>query len=149
MSQCISDRRIDAVRFTISPKLAYVSLAGLAAAGLSLVYVTDPSQPNIYPVCPFFGLTGCYCPGCGTLRAIHQLLHGNLSGAVGYNLFAVASLPFIAYSFAAGALRAFHLRGTPAPIFVPHRLIWALLAAIIAFWVLRNLPVGPFAVLAP
>ena len=144
----IDHRRIDAAWSSVSPGMAYAGLAALAVVGLAVVYVFDPAKPGVYPLCPFFGLTGCHCPGCGTLRALHQALRGDLTGAAGYNLFAVLALPFIAYSFAAGALRAFRLPAPP-PIFVQHQLIWALLATIAAFWVLRNLPAGPFAFLAP
>ena len=69
-----------------------------------------------------------YCPKCGTE--------------------AVLALPFIAYSFAAGAMRAFRLRDLPR-VFVPHQWIWALLAVITAFWLLRNVPVDPLTALAP
>ena len=120
----------------------------VAAAGLALVYLFDPRQPGLYPVCPFLGLTGCYCPGCGTLRALHQLMHGNVGAAFGYNVYAMLALPVLAYSFAAGGLRAC---GLPAPprVFIPTRWIWTLLVAVLSFWLLRNLPFAPFAVLAP
>ena len=132
----------------ISPRAAYVGLALLGAAGVAFLYAFDPRNPGIFPACPFLGLTGCYCPGCGTLRALHVLLRGDVAGAAGYNVLAVLSLPFIAYSYAAGAMRAFGL-WAPRPAFVHPRWIWALLAAIIAFWVLRNLPFAPLTVLAP
>ena len=133
---------------SVSPAIAYAGLAVLVAAGLALLYFVDPRNPGLFPACPFLGLTGCYCPGCGTLRALHVLLRGDITGAVGYNILTVLSLPFIAYSFAAGAMRAFGLRA-PSPAFVHPRLIWVLLAGVIAFWVLRNLPIAPLAVLAP
>ena len=63
--------------------LAYAVLALASAGGLTVVYFFDPRNPGPYPICPFFGLTGCYCPGCGTLRALHQLLHGNPVAAFG------------------------------------------------------------------
>ena len=68
--------------------------------------------------------------------------------AIGYNAFTVLSLPFIGYSYLAGGIQAFRL-GEPLRVFVHHRLIWALLVGIVAFWTLRNVPVGPLTVLAP
>ena len=129
-------------------RLAYAGLALMGAGGLVVVYFVDPRQPGLYPVCPFLGLTGCYCPGCGTLRALHQLMHGNLGAAFGHNPYTMLALPIIAYSFATGGLRVY---GLPAPprVFVPAPLIWALLVAVMAFWLLRNLPFGPFDALAP
>ncbi len=134
--------------FRLSTRAAYVGLALLGAIALAALYVFDPRNPGGYPVCPFLGLTGYHCPGCGTLRALHQLLHGNVLGALGYNPLTLLSLPFIAYSLAVGAMRAFRV-SVPRPVFVPHQLIWALFVGIVAFWVLRNVPVEPFSVLAP
>ena len=126
----------------------YAAIALLATVGAAVIYIFDPRVPGIYPVCPFFGLTGYHCAGCGTLRALHSLLHADIAGALGYNAFAVAALPFIAYSYLSEAKRAFMNRPLPE-VFIPHRWIWALLAAVIAFWIIRNLPLHPFSVLAP
>ena len=71
--------------YRIAPRLAYVALAVLASLGVAMLYTFDPRNTDSYPVCPFLGLTGYHCPGCGTLRALHQLLHGNVIGALGYN----------------------------------------------------------------
>ena len=126
----------------------YALLAATGAAGLSVIYIFDPRQPGLYPICPFFGLTGCYCPGCGTLRALHQLMHGNIAAAFGYNAYAMLALPVVAYSFAATGLRVYRLPAPPR-VFIPARWIWALVAAVLSFWLLRNLPFTPFNVLAP
>ncbi len=144
---------------TLCPRLTFAGIAvplwtayALAAvaglAGLTVVYLFDPRNPGLYPICPFLGLTGCYCPGCGTLRALHQLLHGNVIAAFGYNPYSMLALPAIAYTLAARGLRAYRLPAPP-PLTIPARWIWALLVAILAFWLLRNLPLRVFAVLAP
>ncbi len=140
--------RADADRPSTFPKLAYAALTTLGLLGLAVVYIVDPRIQGNYPVCPFLGVTGFHCPGCGTLRALHMLLRGDIIAMFGYNLFAMLSLPFIAYSFLSGATRAFLQRSLPT-VFIPHRWIWALLATIIAFWTLRNVPIEPFTVLAP
>ena len=120
----------------------------LGALGVAVLYVLDPRVPGNYPVCPFLSLTGCYCPGCGTLRALHRLLYGDITGALGYNPLTVLALPFVGYSLLTGALRAFQWPA-PRPSFVHPRWIWALLAGVVLFWVLRNVPVTPFSMLAP
>ncbi len=133
---------------SLSQCSVFVALALAGVAGFALVYLLDPREPSVYPVCPFLGLTGCYCPGCGTLRALHQALHGNIGAALGYNTYAILALPVIAYSYAVAGLRTFGLPSPPR-MFIPAEWIWALLAAVLAFWLLRNLPFGPFPVLAP
>lgn len=132
----------------LSERGAYIVVGLLAIVGAAVLYVFDPREPGTYPVCPFLGLTGYHCPGCGTLRALHQLLHGNPIAALGYNLLTVLSLPFLAYAFAAGAMRAFR-SPAPASIFIHPKLIWSLFFGIAAFWVLRNIPFEPLVVLAP
>ena len=134
--------------YSISPRVTYVGLALLGLAGLAVLYAVDPRNAGSYPICPFLGLTGCYCPGCGTLRALHSLLYGDIASALGYNPLAVLSLPFVAYSFATGAMRAFQVPA-PQPVLLHSRWIWAILAGIMAFWALRNVPAGPLTILAP
>ena len=110
-------------RFRLSPRVAYIVLAALGLVGVIVLYAFDPRNPGTYPICPFLGLTGYHCPGCGTLRALHQLLHGNVIAALGYNPLTILSLPFIAYSFAEGAMKAFRSQGAtqnihPAPAYM-------------------------------
>ena len=131
------------------PTRGVYAIAGLLVlSAAAILYVLDPREPGNYPICPFLGLTGYHCPGCGTLRALHQLLHGSPLNALGYNPLTILSLPFLAYAFVAGGLRAFRAPA-PAPIFIHPRLIWAMLFGIAAFWVLRNIPIQPLSILAP
>ena len=124
-------------------------LLGLAALPcLALVYARNPEEPGLYPPCLFYSLTGLHCPGCGTLRGLHQLLHGNLLAAIGYNPYSMLALPLIGYAFLSALLATTWDRRLPT-VFVHPALIWGLLAAVLAFWALRNVPVFPFTVLAP
>jgi len=134
-------RRVPAAERRLS---ALVTLAALAAA--ALLALAPPAAYPI-PVCPFHALTGLFCPGCGTLRAGHHLLGGGLAAAVGHNALFVLLLPLFAFwglglAGAAVAGRTWRCVSTPA-------LGWALLAAIVAFWVVRNLPWAAFDVLRP
>lgn len=124
---------------------------GLLAAVSGVVAVLclfSPYDSGIYATCPFKALTDFHCPGCGTLRGLYELFHGNLGIAFGLNPLMVLTLPFIAYSIlkysAAGILG-----WQECKIFIPSALIWSLLVVIISFWVLRNLPYYPFTLLAP
>ena len=124
-------------------------LLGLAVLPcLAMVYARNPEEQGIYPPCIFYALTGLHCPGCGTLRGVHQLLHGNLIAAFGYNPYTMLALPVIGYAFLSALLLSAYGKRLPA-VFIHPALIWGLLTAIIAFWVLRNVPVYPFTVLAP
>lgn len=51
----------------------------LAAGGyLAVVAAIDPVRPSVIQ-CPVHGLTGWWCPGCGSTRAVHALLHGDVA----------------------------------------------------------------------
>ena len=131
-----------------SPTWRLVLLALAALPCLALIYARNPEEPDFYPPCMFYILTGLHCPGCGTLRGLHQLLHGNLIGAFGYNPYTMLALPFIGYAFLSALTSATRGKRLPS-VFVHPALIWGLLVAVLSFWVLRNLPVYPFTALAP
>ena len=108
----------------------------------------DPATSGLFPPCPLRYLTGWYCPGCGSLRAIHQLLHGSLRAAWAMNPLTVVLLPFLTYGLASAALFEVRGRALPQPFL---RAVWirALCAAMILFGIARNLPMHPFDLLAP
>ncbi len=115
---------------------------GTAALGAAaLLYHCNPAGNTLYPPCPLHALTGCYCPGCGSLRAAHALLHFDVAAAWHLNPLMVASLPVLALAQVKGSPvnRAFQHPAAP----------WVAGGIIVAFWVLRNLPFAPFLLLAP
>ena len=120
----------------------------LAVCALGFVYLFNPSTSTLYPTCPFYWFTGCYCPGCGSLRALHQLVRGHLAAAFGLNPLMMVSVPFVGYFFVSRATLA--VAGRPLrDVFVRPVLIRALLGVILAYGILRNIPVHPFSLLAP
>ncbi len=120
----------------------------LGGAGLLLLRLFNPATSSIFPPCPFHALTGLYCPGCGSLRAIHQLLHGNLTTAWAMNPLTVLLLPFVVYGLASEGLRVLRGRGLPQ-VFLPAIWIQVLCAIIVLFGIARNIPIHPFNLLAP
>lgn len=118
------------------------------AAAVLMLRTFDPASSGVFPPCPVHYLTGWYCPGCGSLRAIHQLLHGNLQAAWAMNPLAMLMLPFVSYGLASQALVQIRGKGLPG-VFIPAVWIRALCAVIVLFGILRNLPLRPFDLLAP
>jgi hypothetical protein len=120
----------------------------LVAAAMVMLEVFDPATSGVFPPCPLRYLTGWYCPGCGSLRAMHQLLHGNVSAAWALNPLTVLLLPFLTYGIASYAL--FEIRGKHLPrLFLPAVWIRGFCALTILYGIARNIPVHPFDLLAP
>jgi uncharacterized protein DUF2752 len=123
-----------------------VSAAVLLALGLTattLLFCFDPSSHDFYPTCLFHKATGMYCPGCGSLRALHQLLHGHISTAFHFNPLLVLSLPLCGWLGGLYCFRMIHHRTARAR--VSPKWIWIGLAIILAFSIWRNLPGSSFA----
>jgi hypothetical protein len=118
------------------------AVALIAAAGV--LFAINPTTTRLFPPCPLHAATGLHCPGCGSTRALHQLLHGRVATAFGYNPLLVASLPFILYAL---ARRAWPARSPPRPL--SPWLVWAVLVVVLTFGVLRNLPWEPVRWMAP
>lgn len=131
-----------------SPLASAVILSGLGVAVLALLRLVDPRVPGNYPTCPFLLFTGCYCPGCGTLRALATLMEGDLRSAMGYNPLTVLSLPVLSTLNLMMVARK-NERLTRLQLRVPPLAAWTLLAVIISFWALRNIPLYPLSMLAP
>ena len=124
-------------------------VAVAAIAGFVIMLrVFDPATSGMFPPCPVHYLTGWYCPGCGSLRALHHLLQGDLRGAWAMNPLTVVLLPFIAYGLFSHAFLQVRGRELPQP-FLPALWIRALCVLIIVFGIARNVPLHPLNLLAP
>lgn len=129
-------------------RLLAAGLLTAIAAAIVTLHSFDPATSGLFPPCPFRYLTGWYCPGCGSLRALHQLLRGNFSAAWALNPLTIVLLPFLAYGTASSAF--FEIRGQHLPrLFLPAVWIRVLCAVIILFGIARNIPFHPFELLAP
>jgi hypothetical protein len=83
---------------TVRPTFA--ALSGITLAAASVVFAFDPAVTTWFPSCPLYTLTGWLCPFCGSLRALHALLHGNVGAALRFNSMTTAGMTagFIALS---------------------------------------------------
>lgn len=99
--------------------------------------------------CPFYALTGLYCPGCGSGRAMTSILHLDFLAAMQYNILAVLALPLVGYYFV-GRYLAIVIGREVLPIFKTSVLAFNIvLILILVYGILRNLPFYPFSLLAP
>ena len=141
------DAPAEGARWTHARRWAALELFAVAAAA-AFLYAVNPSQWSPWLQCPFHAVTGLDCPGCGTVRALHQLLHGHVLAALRLNALSMSLLPFLGYPFLSNVMLVARGRGFPR-VMVPWAVGWSLVAVVLAFWVLRNIPVWPLTLLAP
>lgn len=133
--------RLDSILFKIGIPIVILTLG--------IFYFTiDPNTFAYTPKCPFHSLTGLHCPGCGSQRAFHEILHGNIWVGLQHNfliLFAfiiIAYKVYVIYINKSGSKKSNNL-------FHHNTSLWLILALVLGFWILRNLPLEPFLILAP
>ena len=127
---------------------AAVAAAGaIAVVGCLVLFCFDPARYHFYPVCFLHKTTGLLCPGCGVLRASHQLLHGHVAAAFRLNPMLVVSLPFLVWLGARSFCQA--VRNQPVSLGFRPLWLWLILAVVLVVSVWRNMPGAPFVLLQP
>ncbi|MFF8730776.1 DUF2752 domain-containing protein [Streptomyces sp. NPDC015171] len=111
-----------------------------AAGAFAYVAAVDPNEPGHYPVCPLYRFTGLYCPGCGGLRGVHALVHGDLLAALRDNAPGVAACLGFAVLWTVWVVRA--ARGRPLRIAPGPAPLWTAGVLLLVFTIVRNLPFG-------
>lgn len=111
---------------------------GIAVAAVWF-YQFNPAEDSLFLKCPFKMITGLDCPGCGSQRAIHELLHLNIGKAFRYNPLMVVLIPYVLLgaAFETDAVRQKFPK--TRKILYGKNAIFILLAVILLFFVFRNL----------
>lgn len=123
----------------MSRRRIIIAVAAVVAviAGALIYSAFDPAASRFFPRCPFLMLTGLKCPGCGTQRAIHALLHGEVLAALRLNALLVVSIPLLALYGYGEVVRTsrphFYSRINSLPAII------AVLAVVVLWWILRNI----------
>ncbi len=118
------------------PVVLWSLLFVAGAAALLTLHFFPPGQYPIYPVCPLHQSTGLDCPGCGGLRAVHQLTNGNFAAAWQLNPIVFVLFPLVAYEV---CVRLFLKKARLSVLERPLLLI-SLGIVLLAFSLMRNLP---------
>ena len=88
------------------------------------------------PKCIFHELTGWQCPGCGSQRMLHALLHGELREAWHHNALLLMLLPLLIPMVWLEINRERYLKAYMRVHSLP--VVLATVAVILLWWLLRN-----------
>jgi hypothetical protein len=120
-----------------------IAIWSLLAVGAVYLFIFEPGRSGFFPICPFRFLTGLTCPGCGTTRALHQILHGHIFAAFTLNPLLLIAIPFMLFAFFRYSIIV--MRGdVPRPNALPAPYIYAIFFIVVSFWIFRNTPLYPF-----
>lgn len=117
--------------------ISCVALAVLLGVLAVVYFIVDPMEVRWMPRCMWKVATGTDCPGCGSQRMAHALMHGDLRGAWQANAYALCLLPLM------GGLLWLEISRERYPRLyrVAHSpvVVWGLAASLPVWWVVRNL----------
>ncbi|WP_317194695.1 DUF2752 domain-containing protein [Aequorivita echinoideorum] len=130
-------------------KILKIALIAFVFGGFLIVYYFFNPSFHFFPSCPIYYTTGFYCPGCGSQRAVHLLLHGNILGALRFNPLMVLSIPLVVYGLAITLSNWIFGTRYRFMLFYSKLFIYGYFGLAVLYWVLRNIPGYPFNLLAP
>lgn len=123
-------------------------ILGAIVVALIAIAVKDPRTHGLGVLCPSRRFLGIYCPGCGSTRATHALLHGELARAFRSNpIFVLLGAPLlVGYS---GALLWSIVRRERVAVHLPPWIGYAAAAFLVLYGIARNVPGEAFDPLRP
>lgn len=121
--------------------------AGLAgAAYLGVVALVDPfattTVAGVAIECPIHATTGGFCPGCGSTRAVHELVHGDLLASLVCHPMVLPIVGLLGYLWVSwiARRRGGGGRWARSPTELPTLVPVLLVVGFVALTVVRNLP---------
>jgi len=114
-------------------------------------YINDPEiakGEGLFPKCLFYTTTGFHCPGCGSQRAVHDILHFRIVTALKHNVTIIVIAIVLLSKLYAFITQKYYIKYyynlSHKPWFT-----YAIVIIVFLYWILRNIPIYPFTELAP
>src|SRR4026208_1266100 len=120
-----------------------IAIWSLLLAGAAYLFVFEPGKSGFFPPCIFRLLTGFTCPGCGSTRAMHQVVHGHFIAAFELNPLLLLAIPFLLFALVRYSVIVMR-GGVPRQNTLPPSYIYALFVVVLSFWIFRNTTFYPF-----
>ena len=126
----------EAQRRPIAGRVALCLVGVIVLIAVAVYYYRhDPGRGGL--PCTFKLLTGYDCPGCGSQRALHALLHGRVAEALHFNplvfIAAPAAVMYIVVEACRDRLPRMHAAITH------YYVTTAILIIVVSCWILRNI----------
>ncbi len=110
---------------------------------LGMFYALDSAEARWLPKCMVHELTGLHCPGCGTTRALHACVHGDIEYALRFNPMFILGGPILCWWLWQRS------RAERCGAKVHPQVVYVFVGIIAAYCVLRNVPTPTTSWLAP
>ena len=110
----------------------------IIGSGIIFYYFFNPESNSFLLKCPFKFFTGLDCPGCGSQRALHSLLHGEWKQAFSYNPLFIIAIPYV---FTATLFELFGLKyrfPKAHKILFGQSAIYVIVVIVILYFISRN-----------
>ena len=130
--------QINSIFRAIKNKSFYLFLFPVLLVVGMVYYFNNPAESWFFLKCPVNYVTGLSCPGCGSQRAIHELLHLNFKQAFAYNPLLIAAIPYTALGIAFNTETLKTRYPKTRKFFYGQRALYVVLVAVILFLILRN-----------
>jgi hypothetical protein len=131
--------QINSIFRAIKNKSFYLFLFPVLLVVGMVYYFNNPAESWFFLKCPVNYVTGLSCPGCGSQRAIHELLHLNFKQAFAYNPLLIAAIPYTALGIAFNTETLKTRYPKTRKFFYGQRALYVVLVVVILFFILRNI----------
>ena len=131
--------QINSIFRAIKNKSFYLFLFPVLLVVGMVYYFNNPAESWFFLKCPVNYVTGLSCPGCGSQRAIHELLHLNFKQAFAYNPLLIAAIPYTALGIAFNTETLKKRYPKTRKFFYGQRALYVVLVVVILFFILRNI----------
>lgn len=136
--------------FKVKNVIKLSSIILLSGAFLCYYYTYNPAEgTTFFASCPSQSIFGVYCPGCGSQRLIHSLLHLNFEAAFRYNPLLFVLFPFVIYLLYIFVSNSFFNTHYRVALLYRNWFVISLFTLLLLYGILRNLQYYPFVLLAP
>ena len=126
------------------------SILLLGGAFIYYFFIHNPSEKGtVFLRCPSNLLFGINCPGCGSQRAIHHLLHLEITEALRFNALLVITFPFIIYITLIWLYNFIFEKEIRIKLFYNNKFVWFVFGLVVVYGIARNILIYPFTLLSP